>query len=299
MSEEQGICGIVPVYKPEGWTSFDVIAKLRGIMHIKRLGHAGTLDPMATGVLPVFVGKATKACDILPDSDKAYSAGFRFGISTDTQDITGRVLTESEAAVSRRELEEALSAFRGRIMQIPPMYSAVKVGGQRLYELARQGREVSREAREITVYELYSEEYDERTREGRLYVSCSKGTYIRTLIHDIGAALGCGGAMTSLCRVRAAGFELSDCLTMEQLAEIPLDKAVMPLDRAFEGFEKVRLDARCTPLFKNGVKLRAEQVGIAKDRTDSFRVYGSDGGFLAVARLDTQKNEVRSVRNFY
>lgn len=293
------LCGIVPVFKPEGWTSFDVIAKLRGILHIKRLGHAGTLDPMATGVLPVFVGKATKACDILPDSDKAYEAGFRFGISTDTQDVTGKVLSESDRAVSREELETALGAFRGKIMQLPPMYSAVKVGGQRLYDLARQGKEVEREAREITVYELDCRDYDENSREGRLFISCSKGTYIRTIIHDLGEALGCGGVMTSLCRVRAAGFELADCFTMEQLSEMPLENAVMPLDRAFADLRSVTLDGRCTPLYKNGVKFRAEQVGISNECTEPFRVYGADGGFLAVARLDREKNEVRSVRNFY
>lgn len=299
MTDNSELCGIVPVFKPSGWTSFDVIAKLRGILHIKRLGHAGTLDPMATGVLPVFVGKATKACDILPDSDKAYEAGFRLGTVTDTQDMTGKVLSLSDKPVSREELETALGNFRGEIMQIPPMYSAVKVGGQRLYDLARQGKEIVREARRITVYEAELSEYDGQTREGKLFISCSKGTYIRTVIHDLGAALGCGGAMTSLCRVRAAGFELGDCFTMEQLSEMPLGQALMPLDRAFSELMSVTLDGRCTVMYKNGVKLRAEQAGIARDFADGFRVYGEDGGFLAVAKLDREKNEVRSVKNFY
>ncbi len=293
------LCGLIPVYKPQGWTSFDVIAKLRGILHIRRLGHAGTLDPMATGVLPVFVGKATKACDILPDSDKAYEAGFRLGISTDTQDITGRELTASDKRVSRGELERALEGLRGEIMQLPPMYSAVKVGGKRLYELAREGRETEREPRAVTVYENLLMSYDEETREGRLYVCCSKGTYIRTIIHDLGAALGCGGVMTELCRVKAAGFALGECYTLEQLGEMPPEEAVVPLIGAFGGMARIRLDERLTGLYKNGVKLGAHQVGLGRTYKDSFCVLGADGELLGIARMDTAEGEVRAVRNFY
>ena len=293
-------CGLIPVFKPEGWTSFDVVAKLRGILHIRRLGHAGTLDPMATGVLPVFVGKATKACDILPDSDKAYEAGFRLGIVTDTQDITGKVLSESGTPAARGEVERALSAFRGEIMQIPPMYSAVKVGGKKLYELAREGREVEREPRKITVYEAELTEYDENSREGKLLISCSKGTYIRTVIHDLGAALGCGGAMTSLCRVRAAGFELSDCFTLEELAEMPPEQAVSPLIKAFDGMTRTRpLDEHRTRLYKNGVKLSSAQVGLGRSFDREFCVIGADGELLGIARIDSANDEVRAVRNFY
>ena len=293
-------CGLIPVFKPEGWTSFDVVAKLRGILHIRRLGHAGTLDPMATGVLPVFVGKATKACDILPDSDKAYEAGFRLGIVTDTQDITGKVLSESGTPAARGEVERALSAFRGEIMQIPPMYSAVKVGGKKLYELAREGREVEREPRKITVYEAELTEYDENSREGKLFISCSKGTYIRTVIHDLGAALGCGGTMTSLCRVRAAGFELSDCFTLEELAEMPPEQAVSPLIKAFDGMTRTRpLDEHRTRLYKNGVKLSSAQVGLGRSFDREFCVIGADGELLGIARIDSANDEVRAVRNFY
>lgn len=292
-------CGLIPVFKPEGWTSFDVVAKLRGILHIRRLGHAGTLDPMAVGVLPVFVGKATKACDILPDSDKAYEAGFRLGVVTDTQDITGKVLSESSAPAARGDAENALAAFRGEIMQIPPMYSAVKVGGKKLYELAREGKEVEREPRKVTVYELELTDYDEASREGKLFVSCSKGTYIRTVIHDLGAALGCGGAMTSLCRVRAAGFELSECFTLEEIAAKPVDEVLMPLERAFESFMKVKLDLRCTGMYKNGVKLSSAQVGLGRDFAGDFCVFGAEGELLGIARLDRDKDEIRAVRNFY
>ncbi len=300
MSESrEELCGLLPVFKPEGWTSFDVIAKLRGILHIRRLGHAGTLDPMATGVLPVFVGKATKACDILPDSDKVYEAGFRLGVSTDTQDITGKVLSECPEAVSEEQVLEALKAFRGEIMQLPPMYSAVKVGGKRLYELAREGKEAERQPRKITVYEAELKSYDPDTRQGSLIISCSKGTYIRTIIHDLGQALGCGGAMSSLCRVRAAGFDLEECYTMEQLAEMPPEEALRPLLTAFEGVAKVRLDEKRTRLYKNGVKLSSAQIGLGRTYNRPVCILGSDGALLGIARIDSAEDEVRAVRNFY
>lgn len=293
-------CGIIPVFKPEGWTSFDVIAKLRGILHMKRLGHAGTLDPMATGVLPVFVGKATKACDILPDSDKAYEAGFTLGITTDTQDVSGKTLSESDGrGIPRETVEDKLKAFRWEIMQIPPMYSAVKVGGKRLYDLAREGKEVEREPRRITVYELSLTDFDEAAGTGKLYISCSKGTYIRTIIHDLGQALGCGAAMNGLSRVRAAGFTLEDCVTMEQLAEMPLEKALMPLINAFEGYTKITLDEHCTAMYKNGVKLWCEQAGIDESFDKEFCVIGCDGAFLGLAKVVQAEGVIKAVRNFY
>ena len=296
------LCGIIPVFKPSGWTSFDVVAKLRGILHIRRLGHAGTLDPMATGVLPVFVGKATKACDILPDSDKAYEAGFTLGITTDTQDTSGRTLSVSEngRGIPRETVEAALGAFRGEIMQIPPMYSAVKVGGKKLYELAREGKEIEREPRPVTVYELGLTDYDGTSGEGKLFVSCSKGTYIRTVIHDLGQALGCGAAMSGLVRVRAAGFELDDCFTLEQLAELPPEQTVSPLIKAFEGMTRTRpLDGHRTRLYKNGVKLSSSQVGLGRSFDREFCVIGENGELLGIARIDSAEDEVRAVRNFY
>ncbi|MCM1480872.1 MAG: tRNA pseudouridine(55) synthase TruB, partial [Muribaculaceae bacterium] len=187
------LCGVICVNKPAGFTSFDVIAKMRGILKMKRLGHGGTLDPMATGVLPVFAGRAAKACDILPDSGKTYEAGFRFGVTTDTQDVTGTVTKERKADVTAEQLETVLENFRGEIMQIPPMYSAVSVGGKRLYDLARKGIEVERTARPVTIYTLELLEFNEGGQCGVLKISCSKGTYVRTLINDIGEALGSGG----------------------------------------------------------------------------------------------------------
>ena len=208
--------GILIIDKPAGWTSMDVCAKVRGIFHEKRVGHGGTLDPMATGVLPVFVGQATRAVEFAENSRKEYVAGLRLGLSTDTQDTTGQTLETRPVTVTRSDVEAALGHFRGTIQQIPPMYSAVKINGQKLYELARRGREVERKPREITIYEL--ELLDETgPGEYRLRCLCSKGTYIRTLCHDLGEILGCGGAMSSLRRTMAGGFRLEDAVTLEDV----------------------------------------------------------------------------------
>ena len=222
--------GILVVDKPAGWTSMDVCAKLRGVFHEKRVGHGGTLDPMATGVLPVFVGRATRAVEFAEKSDKEYIAGIKLGVVTNTQDITGEVLEERPVSVSRKELEAALEGFRGDILQIPPMYSAIKIGGKKLYELARKGREVDRPARPVTIKSL---ELAEQQAENlyTIRVRCSKGTYIRTLCHDIGQALGCGGCMASLRRTMAAGFALEDAVTLEQVREAA-DPASLQIGRA-------------------------------------------------------------------
>lgn len=296
---DKEISGVIAVYKPAGWTSFDVVAKLRGILHTRRIGHGGTLDPMAEGVLPVFVGKATKACDILPDVKKGYHAGFRLGITTDTQDITGTVLKEDGMAVTAEEFKEAAEKFIGKIMQVPPMYSAVKVDGKKLYELAREGKVIEREAREITVLSLVTDDYDEVTREGHMTVLCEKGTYIRTLINDIGDMLGCGGAMTSLVRTYSAGLALEDCLTIEDIQqrvdENGAESVLTRLDKCFEVYPEVRLGARITALYKNGVKLRADQVDAHEGPV--YRVYGADGGFIGLGRM--ADGGFRSVKNFF
>ena len=213
--------GILIIDKPEGWTSMDVCAKLRGVFHEKRVGHGGTLDPMATGVLPIFIGRATRAVEFTEKYDKEYIAELKLGVITNTQDITGEVLEMRPVQASRERLEEVLEQFRGDIMQLPPMYSAIKINGKKLYELARKGREVERPARPVTIKAL--ELLDQQGED--LYtirVRCTKGTYIRTLCHDIGQALGCGGCMSSLRRTETAGFTLEpDCLdgayTMDQV----------------------------------------------------------------------------------
>lgn len=299
---ERELCGIICVNKPEGFTSFDVIAKMRGILKMKRLGHGGTLDPMATGVLPVFAGKATKACDILPDSDKAYRAGFRLGVSTDTQDCTGRTVSERGAdGVTREDVSAALKNFRGNIMQIPPMYSAVSVGGRRLYDLARQGIEVEREPRAVTVYSLELAEYNDIEKSGVLEISCSKGTYIRTVIADMGDILGCGGIMTSLVRTRACGFCLEECVTLERLQEAAesgdFSPFVRPVEQVFDYLPRLRLNSAMERLYRSGVKLSLDRLRFDRS-AERVAVYG-EKGFIGTAVPDVREGVLRVDKNFY
>lgn len=293
--------GIICVNKPQGFTSFDVIAKLRGIMKIRRLGHGGTLDPMATGVLPVFVGTATKACDIMPDNTKSYRAGFKLGQVTDTQDITGEVITSTDMPVSRDALEAVIPDFLGDIMQLPPMYSAVQVNGQRLYDLARQGVEVERTPRQIHVDRLILTEYNENNREGVLEIFCGKGTYIRTIINDIGEKLGCGGIMTSLVRTSSGGFTLDECFTMEEIQQAAdenrLEELVLPIERVFTSLPKLKLNEVQTRMYKNGVKLDISRVHRIKPDTELYSVYGFDGGFIGTAFADHENGILRVAKN--
>ena len=261
--------GIICIDKPQGFTSFDVVAKLRGITKIRRIGHAGTLDPMATGVLPVFIGRATKACDMLPDSDKEYEAEFKLGIVTDTQDSTGEILSQYDAHITENELKTVVGGFMGKQLQIPPMYSAVKVDGKRLYDLARQGIEIERKPREIEVYKIELLSFDETSQSGKLVISCSKGTYIRTICHDLGQKLGCGAVMSALRRTRAAGFSLSDCITIEEAQKLSdpeiLGKAILPIDRVFSFMDKLVLNRKKAELFLSGVKLYAKEFEVDKN----------------------------------
>ncbi|MBQ7980254.1 MAG: tRNA pseudouridine(55) synthase TruB [Oscillospiraceae bacterium] len=296
------MCGVICVNKPEGFTSFDVIAKMRGILKIKRLGHAGTLDPMATGVLPVFVGRATKACDIMPDSTKSYLAGFRMGNASDTQDISGQILSSSDMPVRFDDLEAVLPCFRGEIMQIPPMYSAVSVNGKRLYDLARQGVEVERTPREIEISSLEIFEYDEEKREGILEIDCSSGTYVRTIIHDIGQKLGCGGIMTSLIRTSACGFSLNDCVAIEDLqreaeGERNFEQFLRPVEEVFSHLPKLMLHGAQERMYRNGIKLDLNKI-----RTDitaeRISVYG-EKGFIGTAVPDRENGVLRVDKTFY
>ncbi len=294
--------GIICINKPEGFTSFDVIAKLRGIMKIRRLGHGGTLDPMATGALPVFVGTATKACDIMPDSSKSYRASFELGKSTDTQDVTGTVLSKSDMRVSRESVEKLLPEFTGKIMQIPPMYSAVQINGQRLYDLARQGIEIERQPREVEIKSLALEDYDEESRRGTLEIGCGKGTYIRTLIHDIGEKLGCGGIMTELERTSSGGFTLADCHTIAEVQaaaeEKRLEELILPIERVFDSLPKLRLNEVQTRMYKNGVRLDLNRIERVKKDVFRYSVYGCDGCFIGIAAADFEKLELRVIKNF-
>lgn len=293
--------GILCVNKPAGFTSFDVVAKLRGILQTRKLGHGGTLDPMATGVLPVFVGNSTKACDIMPDNTKSYRAGFRLGEVTDTQDVTGEVLSRSDMAVSEDMLRETVPHFVGNIMQLPPMYSAVQVNGQRLYDLARKGVEVEREAREIQVSSIDIISYDAEKREGVLDISCGKGTYIRTIINDIGEKLGCGGIMTSLVRTSSGGFTLADCFTFEQIQQAKdedrLEELILPIERVFAKLPKLRLNEAQTRMYRNGVKLDLKRVYNIKQGMTDYAVFGNDGKFIGTALADFENDILRVAKN--
>lgn len=284
--------GIIIIDKPKEWTSMDVCAKLRGIFRERRIGHAGTLDPMATGVLPVFVGRATRAVEFASESEKEYVAGLRLGVETNTQDTTGAVLAERPVSVSPEELEQVLGQFRGEIRQVPPMYSAIKVNGKKLYELARKGREVERPARAVTIRSL--------TLEGQtgpadhiLRVRCSKGTYVRTLCHDIGRALGCGGCMSSLRRTMAAGFTLADALPLEQVlqAEDPC-ALLLPVDAYFADRPELRLPPEGEKKVRNGMTL------VLPGTPDGeYRVYGAEGTFLALSRME--RGKLTTIKSFF
>lgn len=295
--------GILCMNKPQDFTSFDVIAKLRGILKIKRLGHAGTLDPMATGVLPVFVGTATKACDILPDNEKSYLAGFKTGLITDTQDITGKTVSEFSKRVTKEEIIDILPKFTGSVMQLPPMYSAVSVNGKRLYDLARQGIEVEREKREIFIDEIRLEQFNEDTQEGKLYVSCSKGTYIRTIINDIGELLGCGAVMTSLVRLSSGGFKLEQCLSFADVEkardENRLEELIIPVEKVFSSLARLRLNEVQTRMYKNGVKLDLARVNNIKENVNDYVVYGFDGAFIGTAFPEWEKGVLKVGKNFF
>ena len=251
--------GIIIMDKPEDFTSFDMVAKLRRLLGTRKVGHAGTLDPMATGVLPIFVGRATKCCDILPDQNKRYTATFELGYTTDTLDATGRVLTRTPVQAGKAQVQAALEQFRGEIMQLPPMYSAIQINGRRLYDLARQGIEIEREKRPITIHHLELLEADEQENRYVIDVACSKGTYIRTLCADIGEVLGCGATMTALRRTQAAGFSLADSLTLEQAEQLAeqgkLTEHLLQVETVFESLPKIVLCAAQERMYRNGVRL--------------------------------------------
>lgn len=280
--------------KPAEWTSQDVAAKLRGVFHEKRVGHGGTLDPMATGVLPIFVGRATRAAQFLESADKEYIAQLRLGVVTDTQDACGNILSQQAVRVTREALEAALARFTGEIEQIPPMYSAVKIGGRKLYELARRGKEVERPARTITVHAL--EILDGADNLWTLRVHCSKGTYVRTLCHDIGVLLGCGGCMQTLRRTRAGAFDLSQAITMEQLLAFAREhdpqELLMPVDALFAAHPACIVTLGQAGRIRNGADVtdRSFADGLC-------RVYTQTGEFLALARCES--GVLHTVKSFF
>ncbi len=286
--------GIIVIDKPGDWTSNDVVVKLKRLLGERRVGHAGTLDPMATGVLPVFVGRATRAVEFAAESQKEYIAGLELGVTTDTQDSTGTVLTTNPCQVTRWELEGALEQFRGDILQVPPMYSALKVNGKRLYDLARKGKAVERKPRPVTIYGL---EVLEQTGQHTwtLRVRCSKGTYIRTLCHDIGQALGVGGMMTSLRRSAAAGFTLEDAVSLEQViaaAQVgETEKLLLPVEAYFKDYPALIISGKAERRCRNGndFACRAED-GL-------WRVYCEGGEFLMLGQC--KNGTMKTVKSFF
>ncbi len=282
---------ILCIDKPQDFTSFDVVAKLRGMSGIRRVGHAGTLDPMATGVLPVFFGRATKACDILPVQDKRYTARFQLGLTTDTLDITGRVTSTSGRRATTEEVQRAAASFAGETLQVPPMYSAIRVGGQRLYDLARQGIEVERKPRPVMIYELHLTGADEDKQEFEIDVLCAKGTYIRTLCADIGSTLGTGACVTFLRRTMAAGFTIEQCITLDEAQRLTdegrLQECFLPVEQAFSRLPSVRLNEGQTRRFLNGAPLNASRIGPLAGLPDTdVSVMGFDGAFLGLGGID-------------
>ena len=308
------INGIINVYKEKGYTSHDVVAKLRGILRQKKIGHTGTLDPEAEGVLPVCLGKATKVCGLLTEKDKVYEAVLLLGRTTDTQDITGTILEEKDAACSVEQVQAVLKMFEGAQTQIPPMYSALKVNGKKLCDLARAGIEVERKPREITVFSIQIKEI--ALPRVRMEIHCSKGTYIRTLCHDMGQALGCGGCMESLIRTKAAGFELKDAVKLEEiearvravrerapqkeLYREDLQEFVKNTDWVFLQYPSASVNARFSKFLYNGNSLKPEWLTEwnKEYKQAVLRLYDENQSFAGIYQWDEMRREVKPIRIF-
>ena len=282
--------GIVIIDKPQGWTSQDVTARLRRVFNTRRIGHGGTLDPMATGVLPVFVGRGTRGVEFFEHAEKIYETTIRLGLHTDTEDITGTVLEEKEVSISEADFLGILGRFRGKIKQIPPMYSALKVDGQKLYDLARKGKEVERQPRQIEVFELTCLEFSGET--ARLRVHCSKGTYIRTLCKDIGQVLGCGGCMAALRRVQAGEYGIEEAVPLETLLETDTpEQYLRPVDSMFRHYPAVTLTQKQEARCRNGNSFTLPM------EEGTYRVYSETGEFLALSKVE---NDIMStIKSFF
>ena len=282
--------GIVIVDKPQEWTSQDVTARLRRVFNTRRIGHGGTLDPMATGVLPVFVGRATRGVEFFEHAEKTYETVLRLGMTTDTEDISGTVLTERDVSVTESQLEAVLEKFRGEILQVPPMYSALKINGQKLVDLARKGKEVERQPRPVTIHELTLLGME---AEGvRLRVRCSKGTYIRTLCKDIGEALGCGGCMAELRRVSAGAYTIDEAIPLQELLETTEpEKYLRPVDSMFTQYPGVTLTEKQETRCRNGNSFSV------KMEDGTYRAYGKDGEFLMLASVEN--GVMSTIKSFF
>ncbi len=292
--------GFIYVDKPEGITSFVAVAKITRLFGIKKAGHTGTLDPMATGVLPIAIGHATRFIELIPSHDKAYRAKFILGKTTDTLDITGTVTGEYEVTSTREDVENALADFRGEIQQIPPMYSAIKKDGVRLYDLARQGIEIERESRKVNIYTLELISYCQETAEYEIDCECSSGTYIRTLIADIGEKLGCGATMTALRRTKANGVAIENCYTFEDLEKLRdegnIESSINSVD-SLVVYDKIKVTAPQARRFSNGGELDCSRFG-GKKEPGYYRVYSQNGDFLGIGEIDENITQL-SVKRVY
>ena len=293
--------GIINIYKERGFTSHDVVAKLRGILKQKKIGHTGTLDPEAEGVLPVCLGKGTKLCDLLTDRDKIYETVLLLGQSTDTQDTTGAVMERSEVSVLEEQVKEAIMSFVGEYAQVPPMYSALKVNGQKLCDLARAGKEVARKPRQVRIHQI--EILDMDLPRVRMSVSCSKGTYIRTLCHDIGEKLGCHGCMERLLRTRSGMFCLERSVTLSEVEKLRdegrLDEIIQSVDEVFKGLASVTLKEESQKLGYNGNPFKKSDVEQESEALGEVRVYDQEGRFIGIYRYDQERHSYRPVKMFY
>ena len=296
--------GIIVVDKPSEFTSFDVIAVVRKLTGQRKIGHTGTLDPNATGVLPILLGSATKVQDLILNHDKTYVAGFRLGLTTNTLDIWGETTAEYEVNSEKADVLSLLPNFTGEIEQIPPMFSAVQKNGQRLYDLARKGIEVERESRKVTVYSLELTDFDEETKSGHLKISCSKGTYVRTLIDDIGKALGCGAVMTELRRTFACGFEEKDSLTLEQIKSLVeqnrLEQYIKSVESLFVQCRYVVISQAQAKRFSNGGALDMSRTYLGKIEVangELFRVLTRDNVFLGIGKADKEDGQLKIYLN--
>lgn len=282
--------GLILLDKPEGFTSFKAAAVLRRIYGTKRVGHTGTLDPMATGVLPILIGRATRLCSYVLEADKRYTAGVRLGVTTDTLDITGEVLSQCEPSISDEQLTDALRFFTKTYDQIPPMFSAIKKDGVRLYDLARQGKEIEREPRTVTIHGI-----ELKSRNGNDFVidvHCSKGTYIRSLADDIGKLLGCGATLISLRRTDAAGFSVADCKTVEEIEADPMG-CLLPADHAVSSFRSLNISEAQAKRFMNGAALSIDRIRFYADAADNelFKTYTGEQ-FLGLSEFDKASGEI-------
>lgn len=297
--------GVIVINKEEDFTSFDVVAVVRKTLGEKKVGHTGTLDPNAKGVLPVLLGSATKAQDIIENHNKRYTASFRFGIQTDTLDIWGEVQRKEESHITKEAVLSVIPQFVGEITQIPPMYSAVKVNGVRLYDLARQGKEVERKERKVTVYSIELLDFDEKSQTGTIDIFCSKGTYIRTLIDDIAKDLDTIGTMTSLTRTFACSYSLFDAITLNELKEAvangDVNKYIKSVESLFENYDELEVSDAQAFRFKNGNPLDIERTALKETSVEDkkiFRIKDKEKNFISLGITDTEKGVIKLYKHF-